>query len=111
MGWNKISNLNSELIPVGQSEVAEELAVGSTAVQAATVSGKATHVLISFKTNAVLVSFDGVDPNPTGSVGVHYAVGERDIWPLSRLSSATFIEAVAATAGAVRIEPMVFIGG
>ena len=104
MNTVRVSNLELELEPFENSEVAQELAVAGTAVAAAALAGGVTHVMICVKTNSVLATIDGTAPVSAGAgflltAGIYY-------WSKQTLARARFIEAVGSAPAVIRIEPM-----
>lgn len=105
-----VANLDNELTPSG--DAGEEIAVGNsvTNIAAATLPERVSHVWLSVKTNAILVTFDGTDPASAGA-GIHLPADGRPYF-LSKGAAAALkmIEAAGGSAGVVRVEPMA-IGG
>lgn len=104
MNATLVTNLESNLVPVRNGVLAEELAVSNTVVTAAALSSLASHVELSVKTASVLVTFDGTDPDAGDNVGVLLATGIYH-WPKYKLVCARFIRS-GETNAKIRIEPM-----
>ncbi len=106
MSYARITNLAEQLRPVRNSVVAEELAVGGTAVSPATLNNLVKYCWVSVKTAAVLATFDDTDPATATAVGCVLASGYNGIWSRRMVECAKFIEATGSTPAVVRIEPL-----
>jgi hypothetical protein len=96
---NDLAGLN------GIKDGGRELTVSNAVVTLGALPAKAKAVLVSVKTKAVHVTFDGTDPASSGA-GVYYAAGERTVWGVHLAKAARFIEAASGQAAVVRAEAL-----
>ena len=90
-----VTNLETNLRPVLNSQVAEELTADGTVRTPAALSDLATHAELSVKTASVLVTLDGTAPATAGA-GALLPAGNY-VWSKAKLKQAKFIEAATDT--------------
>ncbi len=100
---SKVVNLDSQLGPTGNSEVAQELAVATDVVSPTELGALSSHAWVSVKANSVYVTFDGTSPDTGTTVGCLLAAGYNAIWSRRTVKSAKFIQGTGAAK--VRFEP------
>ncbi|MFA5187298.1 MAG: hypothetical protein WC551_12540 [Patescibacteria group bacterium] len=99
-----VTNLESQLKPTGNSQVAQELDVAAAVVGITDFTGIVTHVWVSVKAASVYVTFDGTDPDTATAVGILLANGYNGIWSRALANVAKFIK--GSGDATVRFEPL-----
>jgi hypothetical protein len=102
----RVVNQDSGISPAGASQTGEELSVADAVVTGKQYDPtKVSHVLVSVKTNDVLVTHDGSDP-VSSAAGLYLPKNQIPmVWTVHRWNASRFIRAASST-GAVRCEPM-----
>lgn len=102
----RVVNQDSGISPAGESQTGAELTVADSVVPGKQFDPtKVSHVLVSVKTNDVLVTHDGTDP-VNAAAGLYLPKNQMPVvWTVHRWNAARFIRA-AGSSGAVRCEPM-----